>query len=281
MENGVRSHFGSMKATQARSTIRKALKAHVSIKYGKSNPALERMTTSCARKIMGLYTEDDRVAWHKLPDWLTEEALEFFSWPLRGLMGDDRPRIVRPDCVPEIAVVAAPARKVVYSRGFDLFCWLEKEKCNAIVAKLTATKKWGAKSRSQLLKVAGSRLWHKLTLDDKKVFVARADAKKNTRERGDDGKFHRAVADAEVAEVDAMLDAIAPEAEKADEPVAEEGAVAAAAVAEEAEPEAPQTPPRKRTRAQKESALASSLLQVVSDSLVTPAKAEMENTDES
>ena len=49
-----------------------------------------------------------------------------------------------------------------------------------------------------------------------------------------------------------------------------------AAAAEEALPEAPQTPPRKRTRAQRESALASSLIQVVTDSLGTPAKAEME-----
>ena len=151
VKNWVRSHFGSMKATQARGTIRKAFKAHVSIKYGKSNPAVERMTTSCARKILGLYTEMDRAAWHKLPDWLTEEALEFFSWPLRGLMGDDRPRIVRPDYVPEIPEAAAPSRKVPFSRGFDLFCCVEKEKCDAIAAKLRATKKWGSeKSRPTL-----------------------------------------------------------------------------------------------------------------------------------
>ena len=81
------------------------------------------------------------------------------------------------------------------------------------------------------------------------------------------------MAAAEVAEMDAMLVAIAPEAEENDAAVAEDGAVAAA---EEALPEAPQTQPRKRTRAQRESVLASSLIQVVTDSLGTPAKAEME-----
>ena len=133
-----------MKAAQARSTIRKALKAHVGIAWGKSNRALERTTTSRARTVLGLYKKEDREAWHKLPDWLTWDALEFFSWPLRGLMSDDRPRIVRPDYVPEIPEAAAPSRKVAFSRGFDLFCWLEKEKCNAIAAKLRASKKWGA-----------------------------------------------------------------------------------------------------------------------------------------
>ena len=219
---------------------------------------------------MGFYTEGDGAAWRVLPEWLTGDAMEFFSWPLRGLMGDERPCIPRPAEVPERPGPPA-GKKVPMSRAFDYFSWLEKEKCDAL-AKILATKKsWRLKKRGQLLKIAAARLWKKLSDVQKKAIVKRMEEKGKTRDRAVDGRYFHALAEAEVEEVDALAVAAAAEMAVVD-PVAE------AEVAEVVEMrDTPCTPPRKTRGSKRQSreALVESLVQVVAETLITPVKTEL------
>ena len=158
-----------MSATQVRGTVRSALKAHAcraEMGGRASNPKLEALITKVAREMIVFYNEEDRAGWKDLPKWCTDAVLEHFCHPVRVAMGDNREQTERPDLpgLPE-----KKARKNDFARGFDLFCWLQKEKCETMAKKLATTKKWATKTRAALLKIAGSRLWGQLKPVEKKL----------------------------------------------------------------------------------------------------------------
>ena len=144
MKNVFVAIFGSMKATQARGTIRKALKAHIGIAWGKSNPALERTTTSCARTVLGLPRGPEETT----QSWCASARLGVYICTVVLWISTCRPRVLffcsrvkEKGASYSCSIFKALSDKHIdWSRAHSLVVWSDGGKhfrCNATISTIT------------------------------------------------------------------------------------------------------------------------------------------------
>ena len=179
------SHFGRKMFPLARGR----LKAHLEVKYGESSKSLEAALRSASFKILRHFSTEEKKA-EGLPCWLGAAALDYFAHPCRVALG-----IVTPDSAPPEKPADLPEESQrkksalpVRARGFDYFCWLEKEKILDRCEKLQKKGKWKDMPKPAVMKVVGGQMWGKLSPTMQMIHVERA-VQRIPGGRDSDGKF--------------------------------------------------------------------------------------------
>ena len=142
--------------------------------------------------MMRYMTAAEKAKLPELPVWADSEALRFFTWSAAQILGKAGPN--EPDPPSTLPICPRPVEKkgssgkCPLSRGFDFFCWLEKDALEKAATRLKRFKKHKSTRWSALMKIAGGKAWARLQMLDKRAFAKRA-ADRPAPVRRSDGKF--------------------------------------------------------------------------------------------
>ena len=107
------------------SALRKALKTHCQIKHGQSSPAVEEALRKAAFLVMRhIPVEEKKKKPAELPDWLSDEALQYVSHGVLQVLDRAGAKPEKPLCVPD-EIVSDKAEAPYGRMGLGLFCSLE------------------------------------------------------------------------------------------------------------------------------------------------------------
>ena len=175
--------------------LRRLFKNFLEVRHGESCKTLETALRSAGYHMMRYMSAAEKAKLPEVPVWADSEVLRFFTWPAAQILGKAGPN--RPDPPSSLPIFPRPVEKKAssgstdkapLSRGFDFYCWLEKEALEKAATKLKRFKKFRRSRWSALLKTAGGRAWARLDLQEKRVYASRA-AERKASVRGSDGKF--------------------------------------------------------------------------------------------
>ena len=214
-----RSMEAEPKPAQVLGAIRRQWVRFRGLRYGQSNLVLEAELRASARAACKFLTKVDNISLvldEKLPEWMDEAMMKHL------VLGEELPAGRDPPKVPEPAEVVVRRRSDA-SRGFDLFCVVQRDDLRPKAVKLRNQAKFRGKPIAALIKVVAGRSWAKCKKPEKQIYIERAKATEGSRVRGPRGAFVREVPDlrahAELEAGGAALD-FRPAAELVDEVVA-------------------------------------------------------------
>ena len=109
------------------SALRKALKTHCQIKHGQSSPQVEEALRKAAFFVMRhIPVEEKKKKPAELPDWLSDEALQYFSHAVLQVLDRAGAKPEKPLCVPD-EIVSDKAEAPSGRRGWDYFVVLNRD----------------------------------------------------------------------------------------------------------------------------------------------------------
>ena len=145
------------KPAQVLGAIRRQWVRFRGLRYGQSNLVLEAELRASARAACKFLTKVDNISLvldEKLPEWMDEAMMKHL------VLGEELPAGRDPPKVPEPAEVVVRRRSDA-SRGFDLFCVVQRDDLRPKAVKLRNQAKFRGKPIAALIKVVAGRSWAK------------------------------------------------------------------------------------------------------------------------